>query len=178
MNETALYAPPPDIPLGESLYLIFTHYCSPWKSSFSETVQESDAVQNALQSMDGTSFSRMCREAPDLDQYIGRTEIDLIFSRVKPPGFRRINFEHFLDSLLALAVRIYPDEDPTIALANFLARFIFALFDQPPSTEGVLVIDRILNDLVNEDFSAPPQNYSPGNQGSFFDDPNQSNFFT
>jgi hypothetical protein len=161
MNETPLYAPPASVSLGQSLYLIFSHYCSPWKSSFSESAahDQSDAVQNSLQSMDSTSFVRMCREAPDLDQFIGRTEIDLIYSKSKPTGTRRLNFEHFLDSLLQLAIRIYPEEDPRIALANFLARFIFALFDQPPTQDGVVVIDKILNELALENLvSVTPVN--------------------
>jgi hypothetical protein len=144
----ALYAPPPNVSVGESLHLIFTHYCSPWKSAFADGNEHNDNVHPMHQSMDGIAFSRMCREAPELDSYIGRTEIDLIFSKSKPPGVRRLNYEHFLDSLLALAVRIYPDEDPVIALANFLARFIFALFDQPPTDDGVAVIDAVIQELA------------------------------
>lgn len=98
--------------------------------------------------MDGVSFARMCKEAPELNQYIGRTDIDLIFSKSKPKGIRRLEFDNFLDTLLELAIRIYPDEDPTIALANFLAKFIFALFDQPPSADGVSEIERILDELA------------------------------
>lgn len=97
--------------------------------------------------MDGVSFARLCRETPQLDEFIGRTEIDLIFSKTKPQGVRRLDFDHFLDTLLAMATRIYPEEEPTIALSNFLARFIFALFDQSPSSEGVRVVDRILEEL-------------------------------
>lgn len=79
--------------------------------------------------------------------YIGRTDIDLIFSRVKPQGTRRLDYDHFLDSLLDLSIRIFPDDDPTIAMANFLAKFIFALFDQPPAGNDVLVIEKILGQL-------------------------------
>lgn len=140
----ALYGPPPNVGIGEGLHLIFTHYCSPWKSAIGSLP---DTSENTL-AMDGASFSRMCREAPDLNKYIGRTDIDLIFSKTKPRGVRRLEYDQFLDTLLELAVRIYPDEDPTIALANFLAKFIFALFDQPPSTNGVAEIENILEELV------------------------------
>eukprot|EP01031_Cornospumella_fuschlensis_P034831 gene34831-42182_t len=136
-----LYGPPPNISVPESLHLIFTHYCSPWKS---ETGEEMNEV-----SMDGASFARMCRETPDLDQFIGRTEIDLIFSKTKPQGVRRLDFDHFLDTLVALATRIYPEEEPTIALSNFLVRFIYALFDQPPSDEGVQIVDRVMEELTS-----------------------------
>lgn len=140
----ALYGPPPNVPVSEALNLIFGHYCSPWKSSYA--TDDDNALAN-VKTMDGASFARMCREAPELDKYIGRSEIDLIFSKSKPQGVRRIDFDHFLDTLLALAVKIYPDEVPTIALANFLARFVFALFDQPPSPDGVNVIENIIREL-------------------------------
>jgi hypothetical protein len=97
--------------------------------------------------MDGASFARMCREAPELDQFVSRSQIDLIFSKAKPQGVRRIDFDHFLEALLSLSTKVYPDEVPTIALANFLARFIFALFDQPPSPDGVNVIENIIREL-------------------------------
>lgn len=138
-----LYGPPPNIAVAEGLHLIFSHYCSPWKSTdFAE-----DIAQDVTTTMDGVSFARLCRETPQLDEFIGRTEIDLIFSKTKPQGVRRLDFDHFLDTLLAMATRIYPEEEPTIALSNFLARFIFALFDQSPSSEGVRVVDRILEEL-------------------------------
>jgi len=63
--------------------------------------------------MDGKSFSKLCQEAPDLGEYIGRTDVDLIFSKAKPLGVRRLEYEHFLDALLQLAIRIYPEEEPT-----------------------------------------------------------------
>ena len=140
----ALYGPPPNVGVAEGLHLIFSHYCSPWKTTIGTVA---DAGENVL-AMDGVSFARMCKEAPELNQFIGRTDIDLIFSKTKPRGIRRLEFDHFLDTLLELAVRIYPDEDPTIALANFLAKFIFALFDQAPSADGVGEIERILEELA------------------------------
>lgn len=106
-----------------------------------------DAQENKL-GMDGMSFSKMCRESPDLDKYIGRTDIDVIFSKTKPQGVRRLEFDNFLDTLLELAVRIFPDDDPTLALANFLAKFIFALFAQQPSPDGAYVIEKIHNELI------------------------------
>lgn len=142
-----LYGPPPNVSVAEGLHLIFTHYCSPWKSTFAENDQHNQEYEN-IKTMDGPSFARMCREAPDLDKFIGRTEIDLIFSKTKPQGVRRLDYDHFLDTLLELSVRIYPDDDPVVGLANFLSRFIFPLFDQPPSQFGALVIEQILNELT------------------------------
>lgn len=139
----ALYGPPPNVGVGEGLYLIFSHYCNPRKPADIDGTGENTAL-----AMDGASFARLCREAPELNKYIGRTDIDVIFSKTRAQGMRRLQFDNFLDTLLELAVRIYPNDDPCIALANFLAKFIFALFDQPPSADGVQEIERILDELV------------------------------
>lgn len=66
---------------------------------------------------------------------------------MKPVRARRIDYEGFLDSLVELAVRIFPDADPMTSLANFLARFIFALFDQPPAASSMNVIEKIILEL-------------------------------
>jgi hypothetical protein len=140
----SIYGCPPEVGVGEALHLIFSHYCIPWKSALG--TPNSDTAGATL-AMDGASFARMCREAPELNKYIGRTDIDLIFSRTKPLGVRRLEFDHFTDTLLELAVRIFPDEDPKIALTNFIAKFIFALFDQPPAEDPGAVLAFIMEDL-------------------------------
>ena len=33
----SLYGPPPNVSVAEALYLIFSHYCSPWKSPISNS---------------------------------------------------------------------------------------------------------------------------------------------
>lgn len=150
----ALYGPPPNVPVSEALYLIFSHYCSPWKSNYAECEGETSGVKT----MDGASFARMCREAPELDTFIGRSDIDLIFSKTKPHGVRRLDFDHFLDALSALAAKLYPDEVPTLALANFLTRFVFALFDQPPANDGPSVIESVIHQLCDNPDELIPHN--------------------
>jgi hypothetical protein len=140
------YGAPPNVKVNEGLHLIFCHYCTPWKSTIGGLSESTDGVN--LLTMDGANFAKMCREAPELMNFVGRTTIDLIFSKTKPIGVRRLDFDHFLDTLLELAVRIFPDDDPIIALANFLARFLFALFDQPPAENDVDVIQNILDELI------------------------------
>lgn len=50
--------------------------------------------------------------------------------------------------------RLFPDEDPTTAMASFLARFIFALFDQQPVSPSVNIVNQIKQELLlpNEGF--------------------------
>ena len=93
-----------------ALYSIFTHYCK----SLKQTTKPSASAPTEI-TMDGKSFSKLCTEAPELGKYIGRTDVDLVFSKAKPLGVRRLQYEHFLDAILQLALRIYPDEEPTKA---------------------------------------------------------------
>ena len=141
----SIYSCPPGVGVGEALHLIFSHYCIPWKSAIGASA--TNAENNSL-AMDGASFAKMCREAPELNKYIGRTDIDLIFSRSKPLGVRRLEFDNFMDTLLELAVRIFPGEDPKVALTNFLAKFVFALFDQPPAEDPGVVLNFIMEELT------------------------------
>ena len=148
----SLYGPPPNLSTHEAVHNVFSHYATNWKSAmgntFSDMTKEHDEANLLAMAIDSTSFAKMCREAPDLAKNIGRTEVDLIFSTAKPLGERRLDYEHFLNAILELAIKIFPDDDPTIALANFLARFLFALFDQPPATASMNVVEKIYNDLV------------------------------
>lgn len=157
----ALYGPPPNMPVRETLHVIFNHYCSDFKSSLgmAHTVQvETSRLKAGVagtvdpwdirhSSIDSSSFASMCREAPGLAKIIGRTDVDLVFSKAKPKdGQRRLDYEHFLDALLELAMRIYPDDDPTRALSIFLTRYIFGLFDQVPVRDAQ-VVDMVFNEL-------------------------------
>ena len=138
----SLYGPPPNVPVGEALYLIFTHYGGPAKNH-----EGFDTANPDLHTMDCPSFVRMCKESPELLEYIGRSDIDVIFNKTKPHGLRVLLFSNFLDALLELALRIFPDDDPSITLSNFLAKFIFALFDQNPNGNDETVIETILKEL-------------------------------
>jgi len=158
----ALYGPPSGMNVREALHVIFSHYCSDFKSSLgmAHTVQV-ETARNKQQgktpsvdpldirhsSIDSSSFASMCREAPGLAKIIGRTDVDLVFNKAKPKdGQRRLNYEHFLDALIELAMRIYPDDDPTRALSIFLTRYIFGLFDQPP-VRDTHVVELVFQDL-------------------------------
>lgn len=139
-----MYAPPAGMNVHAALYSIFTHYCK----SLKHTVKPGS--QPAEVTMDGKSFSKLCMEAPELGKYIGRTDVDLVFSKAKPLGVRRLEYEHFLDAIMQLALRIYPDEEPTKATTYVLANFIFGVFDgdQPDGPrDGDAIIEQIYNEL-------------------------------
>mmetsp|Transcript_3189 Transcript_3189/g.4946 ORF Transcript_3189/g.4946 Transcript_3189/m.4946 type:complete len:151 (+) Transcript_3189:72-524(+) len=134
-----LYNPPAGMSICESLHKIFSHYCSPWKTAIS-----SDHHHIMI---DSASFVKMCKDAPGLEsKRIGRQEFDLVFTKARDSGNRRLDYEHFLLALLDLATRKYPDDDPPSAFAKLLARHIFGLFDQPPTADNS-IIERIREEL-------------------------------
>lgn len=110
------YAPPTGLSVHKAIYSLFEHYCKPVKSV--AAVDDKDAEI----SMDGTTFAKFCRDCPHLGKRVGRTNVDLIFSKSKPLGIRRLGYEQFLDALLGLAKTIYPDEEPTMAFASLLSQ--------------------------------------------------------
>jgi len=48
--------------------------------------------------MDNAKFAKLCRDSKILDKKLTATDVDLIFSKVKAKGERKINFETFRDS--------------------------------------------------------------------------------
>jgi hypothetical protein len=128
---------------------IFQFYCAPVKS----TASSSAAHDVAPTTMDGVSFARMCKDAPSMGGYnLQRFDMDIIFSKAKPVGGRRLNFEQFLNALLELAVYLNRDIPPQTAVARLFVRHIFGLFDQDPSTEPSAEIEaRIISELRDSD---------------------------
>jgi len=85
---------------------IFEYYCNFGRS----------AVQSVQDSMDSFMFMKFARECPSLlEGRLSRTEIDLIFTKAKPKYERRLDFEHFLDALSAIAEKKYEEHDSRTA---------------------------------------------------------------
>lgn len=83
----------------EGIHAIFCHYAC--KTSGDE--------DGSIKKMDGLGFTKMCKEAPELTFAIGRHDVDLIFSKCKPVGERRLNFENFLDTILGVSILYISD---------------------------------------------------------------------
>lgn len=123
------YVLPENMPICEALFSLYSHYASPWKSSIA-----SDHIENLL---DGVSFVRMCLEAPGLaTKKLTRHEFDIVFTKAKPQGERRLTFQNFLAALQDLSSRKFPDEDPSVAFAKLLSFHLFGLFDIRPSLDN------------------------------------------
>ncbi len=55
-------------------------------------------------------FMKLAKECPGLlGRQVNRIDCDLVFTKSKAKTERRLDFPHFLDALLALAVGDWPD---------------------------------------------------------------------
>ena len=59
---------------------------------------------------------------------VTRTEVDLIFTKAKPKGERRLEFRCFLDALSALSEKRYPDREPADGLRHLLTDHLAPLW--------------------------------------------------
>ena len=65
------FAPPPGMNCRDALYAIFSHYCSPFKSSMT--------TETEMKSLDSASFMRMCKDTPQLSSHrIDRHDYDIV----------------------------------------------------------------------------------------------------
>ena len=135
------YQLPEGMTVCEAVHSLFSHYCSPWKTSIAA---ESEMM------IDNASFVKMCKETPDLrDKIVTNHEFDIIFTKAKPQGARRLNFENFLNALLELSIRKFPNEDPSVSFAKLLSYHIFGLFDIQPSIGGSIIHEKIRDEILS-----------------------------
>jgi len=112
------------IDTNAQLQLVFQYYCR-----FGRT-----GGHSGEDTMDNVNFAKFARECPRLlDRRLDRTEVDLIFTKVKAKGTRRITYSQWLDALAAMASIKIPREDPATAFSVLLSRFVFNC----PASQGV-----------------------------------------
>ena len=68
----SIYAPPATLTVHEALHEVFMHYCSSGKPNNSETANNANEEDVA---MDAFNFARLIRDSPGLAKNIGRTEV-------------------------------------------------------------------------------------------------------
>lgn len=136
------YSLPENMPICEALFSLFSHYASPWKSSLA-----SESIENTI---DGVSFVRMCQEAPGLaSKKLTRHEFDIVFTKAKPLGERRLHFDEFLRALQDLADRKFPGLDPATAFAKLCTSHLFGMFDIQPTVDS-LAYQKVRHDILED----------------------------
>ena len=87
-------------------------------------------AQGTMDTMDSFMFMKFAKECPGLlGGALTRTEVDLIFTKAKPKGERRLEFEHFLDALSAFSEKKYPGIDPADALQSLITKHLVPQYE-------------------------------------------------
>ena len=58
--------------------------------------------------MDNATFAKLTKEVGIINKNCTKTDVDLIFTRAKPKGGRRIDYHHFVQALLFIAEKRFP----------------------------------------------------------------------
>lgn len=105
----------------DEIHDIFDFYCNFGRS----------AIMTYQDAMDSFMFMKFARECPGLldDGALTRTEIDLIFTKAKRKFERRLDFEHFLDALSAIAEKKYPECEPAMGLRLLISNHLAPHYD-------------------------------------------------
>jgi len=69
------------------------------------------AFCGARADMDGKSFAKLCKDCDLVDKSLTATEVDIIFAKVVPKGYRRIDLHHFMFALALVAEKKGIDVD-------------------------------------------------------------------
>jgi hypothetical protein len=106
----------------DQLYEIFDFYCNFGRSM----------AQDYQETLDSFMFMKFAKECPGLLETSGplnRTTVDLIFAKAKPKFERRLDFNHFLDALSAMAEKKYPEYPARDGLRLLLANHLVPHYD-------------------------------------------------
>jgi len=79
------------------------------------------AGQAGAREMDGAKWAKFCKETNLIDKKLTRTEVDLIFTRVKGKTERKISFAQFQQGLRLAAGKKYPGDDEETAYSKAVA---------------------------------------------------------
>ena len=65
--------------------------------------------------LDNVKFAKLARDCNLINRKCSKTDIDLIFTQVKPKGLRKINYAAFQDALRKIGAKLHADLDPNVA---------------------------------------------------------------
>jgi Ca2+-binding EF-hand superfamily protein len=95
--------------------------------------QLGDALGPVL--MDNANFAKLIRECGLLSSSLTSGDVDIVFSKVKSRGSRRINFEEFCTALGLIGERLLPDRDTSSAFHEVVGHVLTS--DGPASRATV-----------------------------------------
>lgn len=91
-------AVPIDAPSNDHLKRVFRSYCK-------LRVGQGRQVGASVQHINAAQFNQMCRDAGLLEPHgpLSQCAVDIVFTRCKPPGSRRLSFKEFLEAVASVA---------------------------------------------------------------------------
>lgn len=85
--------------------------------------------------MDNANFAKLVRECGLISTSLTSGDADIVFSKVKSRGSRRINFDEFCAALGLIGERLLPDRDTSSAFQEIVGRVLTS--DGPASRATV-----------------------------------------
>ncbi|KAF6262551.1 hypothetical protein COO60DRAFT_614938 [Scenedesmus sp. NREL 46B-D3] len=91
-------AVPIEAPSNDHLKRVFRSYCK-------LRVGQGRQVGASVQHINAAQFNQMCRDAGMLEPHgpLSQCAVDIVFTRCKPPGSRRLSFKEFLEAVASVA---------------------------------------------------------------------------
>ena len=112
------YPLPPGMDVASTLQYIFKQ-CS---------ISSSKSINTSVEQIDSANFIKLVKKAPGLlTKRVTTQHVDVVFTKNKPRGERRLYYQNFLMALNDLAALRFPDEDPMTAFLLLLTKHIFGL---------------------------------------------------
>lgn len=134
------YPLPPGMDANNTLKYIFQHCC---------TFGRASAAGADETRIDNANFIKMVKKAPGLlTKRVTTQHVDVVFTKCKNRGERRLNYSRFLDALAALAAVRYPDEDPVTAFTYLLCRHIFGLLASKGEDHAGETTEQVRSELL------------------------------
>lgn len=141
-QRTFTYPLPPGMDTNETLKYIFHHCCTFGRASAAGA--EETRIDNA-------NFIKMVKKAPGLlTKRVTTQHVDVVFTKCKNRGERRLDYSRFLDALAALAAVRYPDEDPVTGFSFLLSRHIFGLLASKGEDRAGETTQQVRAELLSE----------------------------
>eukprot|EP01135_Chromosphaera_perkinsii_P002396 Nk52_evm2s223 gene=Nk52_evmTU2s223 len=84
----------------DTLFEVFGEFC---------TFGSQDRALWNNATMDGAKFVKFCRDTGIVGRKVSQTDCDIIFSKVKRKGLRKIDFQEFCDALQLISMKKHPD---------------------------------------------------------------------
>lgn len=136
------YPLPPGMDTNDTLKYIFQHCCTFGRASAAGT--DETRIDNA-------NFMKMVKKAPGLlTKRVTTQHVDVVFTKCKNRGERRLNYSRFLDALASLAAVRYPDEDPVTAFTYLLCRHIFGLLASKSGDGAGETTEQVRSELLSQ----------------------------